>query len=155
MCNTTLKGRLHFLRGVSPSRSCISSCMLLVSLLLWVVLGKFRYCTVLFWRGKCCPFLVFVFWGFYLCDFSVFLSFFICQVPSLGKLLCNRIFQTCWLTNGNLAYRKLLVLQGEMLPFFIRILRLASFVSLSYIGNGLSWNECRGNTATTHKSNFF
>ena len=47
-----------------------------------------------------------------------------------GNLLCNRIFQTCWFANGDLGYRSLLVLQGEMLPFFVRILLLASVISL-------------------------
>ena len=32
--------------------------------------------------------------GFYLCYFSVFLSFYSSQVPFFGKLLCNRIVQT-------------------------------------------------------------
>ena len=47
-----------------------------------------------------------------------------------GKLLCNRIFQTRWLTIGDLGYRNLLVLQGEMLPFFFWILLQASVISL-------------------------
>ena len=47
-----------------------------------------------------------------------------------GRLLCNRIFETCWLTIGDLGYRNLLVLQGEMLPFFFWILLLDSVISL-------------------------
>ena len=87
-----------------------------------------------------------------------FFGFFVVLLLSgsvFGKLLCNRIFQTYWLAYGNLGYRNLLVIQGEMLPFFFRFLFRASLIILSYAGKGLSWNELRGNTATTHESYFF
>ena len=71
------------------------------------------------------------------CFFGVlprrFFGFFVVLLLSgsvFGKLLCNRIFQTYWLPIGDLGYRNRLVLQGEMLPFFFWILRLASVISL-------------------------
>ena len=70
--------------------------------------------------------------GFDLCDFSVFVVVLHLSGSVFGKLLCNRIFQTCWLTIGDLGYRNLLVLQGEMLPFFFWILLQASVISLFF-----------------------
>ena len=55
-----------------------------------------------------------------------------------GKLLCNRIFQTSWFCFGNLGCGFLIVLQGEMLPFFVRFLLQVAFIIRSYIGHGLS-----------------
>ena len=125
------------------------------SLLLWVVLGNFWYCTVLLGRGKCCPFFGFVFFrGSTSAIFRVFVVLLL-SGSVFGKLLCNRIFQPYWLANGNLGYRNLLVKQGEMLPLFFRLLLQISFIFLSYIGDGLSWNEFRDNTAQIHKGNFF
>ena len=68
--------------------------------------------------------------GFDLCDFSVFFVVLHLSGSVFGRLLCNRIFQTCWLTIGDLGYRNRLVLQGEMLPFFFWILLLAPVISL-------------------------
>ena len=87
--------------------------------------------------------------------FLGFLSFYFCQVPGFWKIIGNLIFPFYWLANGNLGYRNLLVIQGEMLPFFFRFFLQISYIILLYIGDGLSWNEFRDNTATTHKRHLF
>ena len=94
------------------------------------------------------------FHGFDLCNFFGFSRSTLVRFL-FWKITLQSIFQIYEIADGNLAYRNLLVIQGKMLPFFFRFLLHFSLVTLSDVGDGLSWNEFRGNTATTHKSYLF
>ena len=95
--------------------------------LFWESLG-----TVLCYFGgeNAVRFLVLFFFGVLPLRFFGFFVVLHLSGSVFGRLLCNRIFQPCWLTIGDLGYRNLLVLHGEMLPFFFWILLLASVISL-------------------------
>ena len=120
----TLRGRIHFL-GFFALRSCIFSC---TGVGLSPPLGCFGqiFGMVLCYFGGGNA-VRFCFWFFYRGSTSAIFRVFVVLLLSgsvfVGQItLQSNLFRPMVLTFGNLGCRNLLVFQGEMLPFFFRLL---------------------------------